>query len=99
MGDRVQRFAAVVVAVKVRVEPFARVFVGVGFGQRPQRGPDAGGRAPLQQHAAMRVAQQQHVRAAFRSEERRVGKEGVSTCRSWWYAYHSKKKLENNPQP
>src|SRR3546814_2371939 len=24
----------------------------------------------------------------LRSEERRVGKEGVSTCRSWWVAYH-----------
>src|SRR3546814_15596242 len=23
----------------------------------------------------------------LRSEERRVGKEGVSTCRSWWSAY------------
>src|SRR3546814_12647342 len=23
-----------------------------------------------------------------RSEERRVGKEGVSTCRSWWWPYH-----------
>src|SRR3546814_15637169 len=23
-----------------------------------------------------------------RSEERRVGKEGVSTCRSWWSPYH-----------
>src|SRR3546814_12047321 len=27
-----------------------------------------------------------------RSEERRVGKEGVSTCRSRWSPYHSKKK-------
>src|SRR3546814_20585031 len=27
-----------------------------------------------------------------RSEERRVGKEGVSTCRSRWSQYHSKKK-------
>src|SRR3546814_13139502 len=27
-----------------------------------------------------------------RSEERRVGKECVSTCRSRWSAYHSKKK-------
>src|SRR3546814_18468446 len=27
-----------------------------------------------------------------RSEARRVGKEGVSTCRSWWSAEHSKKK-------
>src|SRR3546814_14482177 len=25
---------------------------------------------------------------ALRSEERRVGEEGVSTCRSRWYAYH-----------
>src|SRR3546814_14440287 len=26
-----------------------------------------------------------------RSEERRVGKEGVSTCRSRWWRYHKKK--------
>src|SRR3546814_17688280 len=30
--------------------------------------------------------------ATERSEERRVGKECVSTCRSRWSAYHSKKK-------
>src|SRR3546814_14629999 len=29
-----------------------------------------------------------------RSEERRVGKECVSTCRSRWSPYHSKKKIE-----
>src|SRR3546814_15582159 len=29
----------------------------------------------------------------FRSEERRVGKECVSTCRSRWSPYHSKKKM------
>src|SRR3546814_15532610 len=29
---------------------------------------------------------------SFRSEERRVGKEGVSTCRSRWSPYHKKKK-------
>src|SRR3546814_2187143 len=29
--------------------------------------------------------------ACFRSEERRVGKECVSTCRSRWSPYHSKK--------
>src|SRR3546814_18041016 len=28
----------------------------------------------------------------FRSEERRVGKECVSTCRSWWSRNHKKKK-------
>src|SRR3546814_11133018 len=30
--------------------------------------------------------------AAVRSEERRVGKECVSTCRSRWSPYHKKKK-------
>src|SRR3546814_20871427 len=31
---------------------------------------------------------------ALRSEERRVGKECVSTCRSRWSPYHEKKKKE-----
>src|SRR3546814_13014135 len=31
-----------------------------------------------------------------RSEERRVGKECVSTCRSRWSPYHSKKKHKKN---
>src|SRR3546814_16899093 len=31
-----------------------------------------------------------------RSEERRVGKECVSTCRSRWSPYHSKKKTTTN---
>src|SRR3546814_20620731 len=33
--------------------------------------------------------------AEGRSEERRVGKECVSTCNSWWSAYKSKKKTNN----
>src|SRR3546814_17030415 len=33
--------------------------------------------------------------ATFRSEERRVGKECVSTCRSRWSPYHSKKNQRN----
>src|SRR3546814_13731369 len=32
-------------------------------------------------------------RAALRSEARRVGNECVSTCRSRWSPYHSKKKI------
>src|SRR3546814_15782447 len=32
----------------------------------------------------------------FRSEERRVGKECVSTCRSRWSPYHEKKKNRKN---
>src|SRR3546814_18128633 len=33
-----------------------------------------------------------HAVNEFRSEERRVGKECVSTCRSRWSQYHKKKK-------
>src|SRR3546814_12315536 len=33
-----------------------------------------------------------------RSEERRVGKECVSTCRSRWVRYHYKKKMRENKQ-
>src|SRR3546814_13508805 len=33
---------------------------------------------------------------AMRSEERRVGKECVRTCRSRWSPYHAKKKNNNN---
>src|SRR3546814_14682059 len=36
------------------------------------------------------------VDAHERSEERRVGKECVSTCRSRWSPYHSKKKTKYN---
>src|SRR3546814_20657640 len=35
------------------------------------------------------------VTSTDRSEERRVGKEWVSECRSRWVAYHSKKKTLN----
>src|SRR3546814_15608816 len=34
------------------------------------------------------------VAGADRSEERRVGKEGVSTCRSRWSPYNTKKKKQ-----
>src|SRR3546814_17974624 len=36
------------------------------------------------------------VAMMVRSEERRVGKECVSTCRSRWSPYHSKKKQNTN---
>src|SRR3546814_15579350 len=42
------------------------------------------------QHVAERVQRARIVR----SEERRVGKECVSTCRSRWSPYHSKKKSQ-----
>src|SRR3546814_12540605 len=37
-----------------------------------------------------------HKEKRGRSEERRVGKECVSTCRSRWSPYHYKKKNNNN---
>src|SRR3546814_17201135 len=47
-------------------------------------GADAGDRAIARHRPAL----------PRRSEERRVGKEGVSTCRSRWSPYHSKKKTK-----
>src|SRR3546814_13373670 len=37
--------------------------------------------------------------SSFRSEERRVGKECVSTCRSRWSPYHSTKNPPTKPTP
>src|SRR3546814_14477242 len=44
--------------------------------------------------AALREEELPHLEAIRRSEERRVGKECVSTCRSRWSPYHSKKKYD-----
>src|SRR3546814_12321407 len=74
---------------------------GEGFGPPVWRGPcerqsriyrpsrQAGGRDGRRRtdHQRCRAA-----RAGGRSEERRVGKECVRTCRSRWSPYHSKKK-------
>src|SRR3546814_5132805 len=42
--------------------------------------------------AAEFEARTPYMYSTYRSEERRVGKECVSTCRSRWSPYHSKKK-------
>src|SRR3546814_16008679 len=39
------------------------------------------------------------IESKARSEERRVGKECVSTCSSRWSPYHSKKKYNHAKQP
>src|SRR3546814_15102291 len=54
----------------------------VGTGARRKRG-QAGGSGEVLRDTAV---------VTRRSEERRVGKEGVSTCRSRWSPYHEKKK-------
>src|SRR3546814_11172523 len=62
--------------------------VAVVVGRIDEGAPDHGTARPERRR--------EHVRpvgvAASRSEERRVGKECVSTCRSRWSTYHSKKK-------
>src|SRR3546814_18276991 len=49
-----------------------------------------GGRIPLTRDAWIGQPFRGH-----RSEERRVGKECVSTCRSRWWTYHETKKTQN----
>src|SRR3546814_16320378 len=46
----------------------------------------------MAERGAIRDMQRAGVQPIARSEERRVGKECVSTCRSRWSPYHSKKK-------
>src|SRR3546814_13828986 len=59
------------------------------FGTRPAFGGDRGG---LQRHAADRTgARMILTELRMRSEERSVGKESVSTCRSRWSPYQLKK--------
>src|SRR3546814_11501292 len=47
----------------------------------------------LAEAAANAIAQEANVPPKIRSEERRVGKECVSTCRSRWSPYHTQKKI------
>src|SRR3546814_15947769 len=60
-----------------------------GIDTRPPPSPPhyCGGRTASRNRATPRSP----PRPAARSEERRVGKECVSTCRSWWSPYHQKK--------
>src|SRR3546814_16397190 len=56
------------------------------------RAPDRDRLRPVMPGEASRVGAGALVAQDIRSEERRVGKEGGSTCRSRWYALHKKKK-------
>src|SRR3546814_3059235 len=55
---------------------------------------NSGGRFSRRASANIRT----QLRILPRSEERRVGKECVSTCRSRWSPYHSKKKMHTSTQ-
>src|SRR3546814_17977753 len=54
------------------------------------------GSGKRRQLAAPDVDADQYLR--LRSEERRLGKECVSTCRSWWSPYHYKKNNKKTHQ-
>src|SRR3546814_16192912 len=77
--------------------------IGDWYGRGPERGiaivfSIAGLLGVLATAAAFASRSYRRISAAYadgtddRSEERRVGKECVSTCRSWWSPYHEKKK-------
>src|SRR3546814_13803573 len=66
-------------------------FDGRALGERQKRfGHDLDGYLRL--FESLHVRQDERLR---RSEERRVGKECVSTCRSRWSPYHYKKKTKS----
>src|SRR3546814_12085800 len=55
-----------------------------------------GGTVLLTVMGSMGLVMSCYIHRDMRSEERRVGKECVSTCRSRWSPYHSKTKKKNN---
>src|SRR3546814_17182676 len=64
---------------------------GAGRSRRPRRGRGRG-RRPL---SISSISRPRSTPTTSRSEERRVGKECVSTCRSRWSPYHyTKKRIE-----
>src|SRR3546814_14020628 len=77
-------------------EQFLECDIAEGVGAEPDRCDrlaNADGKQHLTRlHADGAKIDGDGVLAIFRSEERRVGKECVSTCRSRWSPYHYKKK-------
>src|SRR3546814_17170200 len=55
--------------------------------------------AALEEGQHVSIAPPRRTERRPRSEERRVGKECVSTCSSRWSPYHSKKKLNETSEP
>src|SRR3546814_15310604 len=86
-GGRARRHAVVLAGDGDRVGRVAAfvlaVLVAGGERQRP---------CPHLEQVAGEVGGEQRQLVLARSEERRVGKECVSTCRSRWSPYHLKKK-------
>src|SRR3546814_13268549 len=52
--------------------------------------------ATISNHGPLTLGELAERERVARSEERRVGKEGGSQCRSWWMPDHSKKKKKRD---
>src|SRR3546814_16902968 len=90
-SDLVQDEQVVFVGMALPVQ-MRRCFRIAGEDQARPVDAMAGGFAAQVGAGLRRGFQQPQHTARARSEERRVGKECVSTCRSRWSPYHSKKK-------
>src|SRR3546814_7095870 len=74
-------------AYELRISDWSSDVCSSDLADRPSRSPSIRGRV------AARSRRCSKCRCRDRSEERRVGKECVSTCRSRWSPYHLKKNL------
>src|SRR3546814_19400011 len=84
-GQRLTQFLAIIIA------HYSTCLAGISDGnswQALRHGSNGGMRA----RAYQSLEKTNDALILRRSEERRVGKECVSTCRSRWSPYHSKKK-------
>src|SRR3546814_17422049 len=63
-------------------------------GLHPEQGSPGRDAADIRHAGQAEIGGFSHQSREKRSEERRVGKECVSTCRTRWSPYHSKKKQE-----
>src|SRR3546814_12535557 len=67
-------------------------------GRSRREGHDHGFLDLLEEIDGRHLAKEAQRQRVGRSEERRVGKEGVSTCRSRWSPYHEKKKKDRTTE-
>src|SRR3546814_6679378 len=70
-------------AYEMRISDWSSDVCSSDLSQRRSAGPDLESRA-----SAVPCSRRRTSKAVSRSEERRVGKECVSTCRSRWSPYH-----------
>src|SRR3546814_11550658 len=72
-----------------------RSTVGTAIKANRSAARNSGGKCSSDAWMAMKLSPHMTATEQARSEERRVGKECVRTCRSRWSPYHYKKKIRN----